>query len=66
MNDQQAKIEYDRMNGIGAKDYGSKAVIKRDVIALSKKLGYKTAGFHRMGRQQLFTIARELGGRCKE
>jgi hypothetical protein len=64
--DEQVKAEYDRINGIGAKDYGSKAVIKRDVIALAKKLGYKTAGFHKMGRKQLFAIERDLERRCEQ
>ena len=65
MNDQEAKIEYDRIHGIGAKDYGCRAVILRDVRRRAKKLGYRTSGFNEMGRQQLFAIARELEGRCE-
>ena len=64
--DEEIKAEYDRINGIGSKDYGSRAVILRDVIRRAKKLGYHTAGFHKMGRQQLYAIARELEGRCGE
>lgn len=64
--DNEIKAEYERSVGIGAKDYGSRAVILRDVIRRAKKLGYHTAGFHKMGRQQLYAIARELEGRCGE
>lgn len=58
--DEDVKAEYDRINGIGTKDYGSRAVIKRDVIRRAKALGYHTSGFHKMDRQQLFAIAREM------
>lgn len=58
------KEEYERTMGIKYEDFGSRAVIKRKVIRLAKKLGYRTTGFHKMGRQQLYAIARKLEGRC--
>ena len=64
--DEQIKAEYDRINGIGAKDYGSRAVILRDVKRRAKKLGYRVSGFNKMGKQQLYAIAHKLEGRCKE
>ena len=45
------------MMGLGQKDYGSRAVIKRDVIAYGKRKGYKTSRFHRMPKNQLRAIA---------
>jgi hypothetical protein len=62
--DEQVKAEYERINGIGAKDYGSRSVILKDVRRMAKKLGYRTSRFGRMGRQQLFAIARDLERRC--
>jgi hypothetical protein len=64
--DEQVKAEYDRINGIGAKDYGSRAVILRDVRARAKRKGYRTSGFSKMGRNQLFAIAQKLDGGCGE
>lgn len=55
--DEEVKAEYDRINGIGAKDYGSKAVIKRDVLKWAKGKGYRTAKIHEMPKAQLKAIA---------
>jgi hypothetical protein len=49
--------EYKAMMGLDQKDYGSRAVIKRDVIAYGKKKSYKTTRFHRMPKNQLRAIA---------
>lgn len=64
--DEEIKAEYDRINGIGAKDYGSRAVILKDVKRRARKLGYHVSGFNKMGRQQLYAINRDLERRCGE
>jgi len=56
MNEQ----EYNRIMGFSSIDYGSKNNIKKDVIRMAKKLGYKTAGFHKMGVRQLRAISGTL------
>lgn len=51
------KEEHDKMMGLDQADYGSKAVIKRDVLRAAKAKGYKTSRFHRMPKNQLRAIA---------
>jgi hypothetical protein len=51
------KEEYDKMMGVDQPDYGSRAVIKRDVLRKAKAKGYKTSRFHRMPKNQLRAIA---------
>lgn len=58
------KAEFDSMMGVNQKDYGSRAVVKRDVLRSMKKKGYKTSAFHKMPKGQLLAIARERG--CDE
>jgi hypothetical protein len=55
--DAEVQAEYNRMNGIGAKDYGSKAVIKRDVLKWAKRQGYRLSRIHEMPKAQLKAIA---------
>lgn len=45
------------MMGVDQPDYGSRAVIKRDVLRKAKAKGYKTSRFHRMPKNQLRAIA---------
>lgn len=53
-NDQKT---FKQMMGLDQKDYGSRAVIKRDVLRSAKAKGYKTSRFHRMPKNQLRAIA---------
>ena len=53
----QSKAEYDKMMGLGQPDYGSRAVIKRDVLKWAKRKGYRTSAFHKMPKAQLKAIA---------
>jgi len=55
--DAEVQAEYNRINGIGAKDYGSKSVIKRDVLKWAKRQGYRLSRFHEMPKTQLKAIA---------
>ena len=43
--------------GLDQKDYGSKAVIKRDVLKWAKRKGYRTTRIHSMPKAQLKAIA---------
>lgn len=45
------------MMGFDQKDYGSKSVIKRDVLRWAKRQGYRTARFREMPKAQLKAIA---------
>lgn len=53
----QTKEEYEKMLGINQPDYGSRAVIKRDVLSYAKRKGYRLSAFHTMPKAQLKTIA---------
>ncbi len=53
----QSKAEYDKVMGLGQKDYGSRSVIKRDVLSYAKRKGYRTSRFHQMPKAQLKAIA---------
>lgn len=54
--------EYKKMMGLDQKDYGSRAVVLRDVLTIARKKGYKTSAFHKMPKRQLIAIARKGGG----
>ena len=51
------KEEYEKMLGLNQPDYGSRAVIKRDVLSFAKRKGYATSAFHTMPKAQLKAIA---------
>lgn len=53
----QSKSEYEKMMGLDQKDYGSRSVIKRDVLSYAKRKGYRTSRFHTMPKAQLKAIA---------
>ena len=53
----QTREEYLKMMGIDQPDYGSKAVIKRDVLRWASRKGYKKTAFHKMPKAQLKAIA---------
>lgn len=52
-----SKSEYDKMMGLDQKDYGSRSVIKRDVLSFAKRKGYRLSAFHKMPKAQLKAIA---------
>lgn len=43
--------------GLDQKDYGSRSVIKRDVLSYAKRKGYRTGRIHQMPKAQLRAIA---------
>lgn len=45
------------MMGLDQKDYGSRSVIKRDVLSYAKRKGYRTSRIHTMPKAQLKAIA---------
>lgn len=53
----QTREEYLKHMGIDQPDYGSKAVIKREVLKWAKRKGYRTSAFHKMPKAQLRAIA---------
>ena len=53
----QSREEYLKIMGLNQPDYGSRAVIKRDVLSYAKRKGYATSAFHTMPKAQLKTIA---------
>lgn len=65
MNDQELK-DYNMIHGLNTKDFGCKTILKREVIRKAKLKGYKTSGFHKMGRKQLMAINRKMGGGWSE
>jgi len=54
------KKEYDRINGIGSLDIGSRFLLLKQVIKLAKEKGYHTADFNKMPKNQLKAIFYKL------
>jgi len=59
MNEDELK-EYNMINGLETKDFGSRAVLLRAVKYLAKQRGYRVSGFNKMPRKQLFEIHKKL------
>jgi hypothetical protein len=54
------KEEYNTLSGLNTIDIGSRKLLLREIVKMSKKIGYHTSGFHKMKIKQLKAIYYKL------